>query len=124
MHITLKQLEIFLEVAKTGNMTQASEVLHLTQSACSMALSALEKQLGDPLFDRHGKKLILNERGRILFPKASNIISQVKESEALMLGKKGKMLAGNLIIGASTTLGNYVLPKIIGSFAASIHKQK
>ena len=116
MRITFKQIEVFSAVAKTGNMTQAAEALHLTQSACSMALSAMESQLGGVLFDRHGKKLILNERGRLLLPKAANIITQIEELQDLMTGKNESVLAGHLIVGASTTIGNYLLPKIIGDF--------
>lgn len=116
MRITLKQIEVFVAIAKAGNMTHASEILFLTQSACSMALSTLENQLGGVLFDRHRKKLILNERGRVLLPKAANIITQIKELQDLMTGKKEGVLAGHLIVGASTTIGNYLLPKIIGNF--------
>ena len=122
MRITFKQIEIFCAIAKTGNITQAAETVFLTQSACSMALSSIENQLGGALFDRHGKKLVLNERGRLLFPKAANIITQIKELQDLMTGKKESVLRGQLIIGASTTIGNYLLPKIIGNFL-STHPQ-
>jgi DNA-binding transcriptional LysR family regulator len=124
MRITFKQIEVFVAVAKTGNMTQAASALHLTQSACSMALSAIETQLGGVLFDRHGKKLFLNERGRMLFPKAVNIIVQIKELRDLMMGKKEGTLAGHLIVGASTTIGNYLLPKMIGDFITVYPKTK
>jgi DNA-binding transcriptional LysR family regulator len=116
MKITFKQIEVFVAIAKAKSITRASEELHLTQSACSMSLSAMENQLGGVLFDRHGKKLIMNERGRVLFPKAANIITQVKELQDLMAGKKEEALAGHLILGASTTIGNYLLPRIIGNF--------
>lgn len=116
MRITIKQLEVFVAVAKTGNMTLAATAVHITQSACSMALAAMEQQLSGALFDRHGKKLILNERGRILFPKAVNLLTQMTELEELMLGKKQQQLIGHIIVGASSTIGNYVLPEIIGEF--------
>ncbi len=116
MKITFKQIEVFVAITKLGNMTQAASALFLTQSACSMALSSLETQLGGALFDRHGKKLILNERGKLLFPKAANIITQLSELQDLMTVKKTKTVTGNLIVGASTTIGNYLLPEIIGTF--------
>jgi len=122
MKITFKQIEVFVAIAKTGNMTQAADLLFMTQSACSMALSNIELQLGGLLFDRYGKKLILNERGRVLLPKAANIITQTNELQDLMLGEKEKILSGHLIVGASTTIGNYLLPKIIGNFL-TIHPQ-
>lgn len=122
MNITIKQLEVFAAIAKTENMTQAAESLHLTQSACSMALSSLEEQLGGVLYDRHGKKLILNERGRILFPKAVNIITQICEVQSVMTNKKETKLTGEFVLGASTTIGNYLLPGLIGKYVA-LHPQ-
>jgi DNA-binding transcriptional LysR family regulator len=116
MKITFKQIEVFVAVAKRGNMTQAAKALFLTQSACSMALSALEGQLNGALFDRRGKKLVLNEKGKVLFPKAANILTQVTELEDVMKREKATTLTGNLIVGASTTIGNYLLPGIIGNF--------
>lgn len=124
MKITIKQIEVFVAIAKSGNMTQAANSLFLTQSACSMALSTLETQLGGILFDRYGKKLVLNERGRILFPKAANILAQLTELQDLMTGKREEILAGHITVGASTTIGNYVLPKIIGDFVVAHPRTK
>ena len=58
MHITLRQLEVFAEVLKSGSTTQASVMLSLSQSAVSAALTDLEGQLGVQLFDRVGKRLV------------------------------------------------------------------
>lgn len=116
MKITLKQLEVFIAIAKTNNMSQAADKLYISQSACSMALSALENQLGSPLFERFGKRLALNEYGRFLLPKAISIISQVQEIQDMMLEQNGESGAGHLLVGASLTIGNYLLPKIIGDF--------
>lgn len=124
IRVTFKQIAVFVSVAKTGNMTLATSALNITQSACSMALSALESQLGGALFDRQGKKLVLNERGRMLFPKAANIITQVNDLQDLMTGSKYQELTGHLIVGASTTIGNYVLPKLIGQFITTNPKTK
>ncbi|MCI5120361.1 MAG: LysR family transcriptional regulator, partial [Candidatus Electrothrix sp. AUS4] len=68
MAITLRQFQIFIAVAETKQVTRASKKLFLTQSAVSMALAELENQLGGPLFDRHGRSLLLNDRGRYLLP--------------------------------------------------------
>ena len=124
MKITLKQLKVFVAVAKNENMSQAAKIVHLTQSACSMALAILENQLDGALFDRHGKQLTLNERGRILLPKASNIIAQTEELQDLMTQDKNKDPAGHLILGASSTIGNYLLPSMIGQFVAHHPKVK
>jgi DNA-binding transcriptional LysR family regulator len=78
-----------------------------------MALATLEEQLEGSIFDRHGKQLFLNERGRVLLPKASSVISQISELKDMMMENKKDNLSGQLIIGASKTIGNYLLPKLI-----------
>lgn len=115
MAITLRQLEIFIAVAETQQVTRASKKLFLTQSAVSMALGELENQLGGPLFDRHGRSLLLNDRGRYLLPLSKDILYQVTNVET-MLSEERDRVAGSLEIVASSTIGNYVLPYLIGSF--------
>lgn len=116
MKITLRQIEVFVSIAKLQNMTTASHALALSQSACSMALSNLEMQLRTPLFDRHGKKLLLNDQGKALLSKAEHILSLVTEFEASAASPNDDHLKGHLTIGASSTIGNYLLPPIIGQF--------
>ncbi|WPD24569.1 MAG: LysR family transcriptional regulator [Candidatus Electrothrix aestuarii] len=115
MAITLRQFQIFIAVAETKQVTRASKKLFLTQSAVSMALAELENQLGGPLFDRHGRSLLLNDRGRYLLPMAKNITNQVRNIEALLSEQK-ETIAGSLEIIASSTIGNYVLPYPIALF--------
>jgi DNA-binding transcriptional LysR family regulator len=115
MAITLRQLEIFIAVVETQQVTRASARLHLTQSAVSMALSELQNQLGGALFDRRGRKLLVNDRGRYLLPLCKNILCQVDSIESLMAENAG-LLTGNLQLVASSTIGNYVLPYLIGIF--------
>ncbi len=115
MAITLRQLEIFLAVAETEHVTKASKRLFLTQSAISMAISELENQLGTPLFDRLGRRLVLNDRGRLLLPHANEILRQVRNVETL-LTESGSSVAGELKVSASTTIGNYLLPYLLGAF--------
>ncbi len=115
MAITFRQLEIFIAVAETQQVTRASKKLHLTQSAVSMALGELENQLLGPLFDRHGRSLLLNDRGRYLLPLAKNILHQVANIETV-LTEQHDTVAGVLEIVASSTIGNYVLPYLIGAF--------
>jgi DNA-binding transcriptional LysR family regulator len=116
LRITFKQLKIFAVIAQKQNMSHAAEILHLSQSACSMALAALENQLNCMLFDRHAKQLILNENGRFFLPKVLNLLAQAEEIQSWAEGAGRQELAGHLIIGASSTIGNYILPQIIGRF--------
>lgn len=115
MSITLRQLEIFIAVAETAQVTKASKKLFVTQSAVSMALAELENQLGGSLFDRHGRSLLLNARGRYLLPLAKDITCQVSNIETIM-SERNDTLEGDIDIVASTTLGNYILPYLVGAF--------
>lgn len=111
MHITLRQLEVFAEVLRSGSTTQASVVLSLSQSAVSAALADIEGQLGVQLFDRVGKRLVINEHGRLLYPKALALLEQAGEIERLFNQDNG-----SLRIGASSTIGNYMLPGMIADY--------
>jgi DNA-binding transcriptional LysR family regulator len=113
--ITLRQLEIFIAVAETAQVTKASKKLFVTQSAVSMALAELENQLGGSLFDRHGRSLLLNARGRFLLPLSKDITSQVSNIETIM-SERNDRLDGSIEIVGSTTLGNYIMPYLIGAF--------
>jgi DNA-binding transcriptional LysR family regulator len=115
MSITLRQLEIFIAVAETAQVTKASKKLFVTQSAVSMALAELENQLGGSLFDRHGRSLLLNARGRFLLPLSKDIVSQVSSIETIM-SERNDTLEGKIEVVASTTLGNYIMPYLIGAF--------
>jgi len=115
MSITLRQLEIFIAVAETAQVTKASKKLFVTQSAVSMALAELENQLGGSLFDRHGRSLLLNARGRYLLPLAKDITCQVSNIESIM-SERNDSLQGRIDVVASTTLGNYIMPYLIGAF--------
>lgn len=115
MSITLRQLEIFIAVAETAQVTKASKKLFVTQSAVSMALAELENQLGGSLFDRHGRSLLLNERGRYLLPLSKEILCQVGNVENIM-SEKNDTLHGRINVVASTTIGDYILPYLIGAF--------
>ncbi|PLV57900.1 LysR family transcriptional regulator [Erwinia sp. E602] len=111
MHITLRQLEVFAEVLKSGSTTQASQVLSLSQSAVSAALADLEGQLSVQLFDRVGKRLVVNEHGRLLYPRAVGLLEQAQEIQQLFRDDNGA-----LRIAASSTIGNYLLPGMIAGY--------
>ena len=115
MHITLRQLEIFRAVGQYGRVTGAAESLHISQPAASMALSELEKHLG-PLFDRsQGAGLKLNDAGRALMPKACELIDRAIEVET-QFAVDGAYDTGSLVINASSTIGNSLLPKMLAQF--------
>ena len=111
MNITLRQLEVFAEVLKSGSTTQASVMLALSQSAVSAALTDLEGQLGVQLFDRVGKRLVVNEHGRLLYPRALALLEQTTEIEQLFREDNGAIR-----VYASSTIGNYILPAMIARY--------
>jgi DNA-binding transcriptional LysR family regulator len=115
MAVTIRQLEIFNAVVESGQVTKAAKSLFLTQSAVSLALNEMENQLGGSLFDRSGRSLSLNDRGRYFLPISRNIIDQLEDLDSLMNEKDGQF-AGSLQLVASSTVGNYVLPYLITAF--------
>jgi DNA-binding transcriptional LysR family regulator len=115
LRTTLRQLEVFVATARKASVTQAAAAIGMTQSAASMALADFERQLGTRLFDRIGKRLALNEDGRLLYPKAVEMVERAQAMEGLF---HGASRAVNLRVGASTTIGNYLLPGLIGQLHA------
>lgn len=78
-----RQLQYFLAIASCGSMSKAAEILHISQPALSCALRNLEKEIGQNLFDRVGKKLVINENGRYLAEQsraAFNILDEAKRT--------------------------------------------
>lgn len=110
MKITLRQLEVFAAIASFGQVTRAAQSVAITQSAASMALADLERQLDAPLFDRVGRRLVLNETGRMLINRARDVIDRARDIEALA-GDTGS--AFDIRLGASVTVGNHLLPDVI-----------
>jgi DNA-binding transcriptional LysR family regulator len=119
VRLTLRQLHIFTAVADTGSTTAAGLHVALSQSATSGALNELEALLGARLFDRVGKRLVLNDSGRALLPQVRALLdgAQSIEEQFGVSGSadKGKGLATHLRVGASTTIGNYLLPSLVAS---------
>lgn len=111
LHLTLRQLEVFVAIARHGTTGRGAEATALSQSAASAALAELERQLGTPLFDRIGRQLRLNESGRLLLPRATALLEQAADIGRLFAGE-----AASLRLGASTTVGNYLLPPLIAAF--------
>ncbi|MGE4318493.1 MAG: LysR substrate-binding domain-containing protein [Deferribacterales bacterium] len=114
MNISIRQIEVFFYTAKLGNVSLAAEKLCITQAAASMALKEFENQLGEKLFERMGKKLVLNESGRAILASATELIGRASEMSGFFTDRS--RLYGDLIIGASSSIGNYVLPEYIAEF--------
>lgn len=116
LRLSLRQLQIFVAVAQSGSTTAASAAIALSQSATSSAINELERLLSLQLFDRAGKRLLLNDNGRALLPRALAMLDGAAGIE--QMARDGSGQAQSLRIGASTTIGNYVLPQLLGGFMA------
>ena len=114
MRITLRQLEIFRAVVRSGSTIGASTIVPLSQSAASAALNELERSLGVTVFDRIGKKLLLNDDGRKLLPAALAVLDAVANIEGSFGATEGAAI--DLRVFASTTVGGYVLPAVIAQY--------
>lgn len=115
-HLTLAQLQVFVAVARHGTTGLAAQALARSQSAISAALNELERGLDLRLFDRIGKRLALNENGRALMPRGLAVIDGAARIETMSDDLAAPRLS--LRVGASTTLGNYVLPAVLARYFA------
>ncbi|WP_320033798.1 LysR substrate-binding domain-containing protein [Halarcobacter sp.] len=111
--MTLKELNFFYRLSDNPNVSQIANEINISQSAISLAIKSLEKKLGESLFDRVGKKLILNERGKYFKELTYEHFIAITDSENIF--KKNK-LAGKLNIAASKTIANYMMPNIYYTF--------
>lgn len=111
---------VFYEVAKLLSFSKASEILFISQPSVSKHVKNLESQYGIALFERKGSTITLTEEGKILFDylsKAIEINSQLEFDISTL--KNTAAAQGTLIIGASTTVALYLMPKILSSFHRS-----
>lgn len=115
--ISLRQLEVFVNIAASGTVRGAAERLHVTQPAISMALAELERQLTTTLFNRDRGRLYLSPRGKELLPQAQEVVERVRDIQHHALGQTGT-IRGELRLGASNTIGNYLVGDLLGCFVA------
>jgi DNA-binding transcriptional LysR family regulator len=113
--MNLHQLRAFAVVAEEGSMTAAARRLRATQPAISKQLSELEDVLGITLFDRLPRGVRLTEAGAVLHRHAARIFAAEAAAERELSELRG-LSRGTLSIGASTTIGNYVIPSLLGTF--------
>lgn len=111
----ISSLSTFLAVARTGSFSQAGSELHVTQPAVSKRIAAVEEELGVALFDRIGRHVTLTEAGRTLLPRASRIVSEVRDCRRALSNLRGDV-SGNLLIGTSHHIGLHRLPPVLSAF--------
>jgi len=113
---TLQQLRILKAIATEKNFTKAAERLYLSQPSLSKHIKILEKNLDTLLINRETKKISLTENGEVFLQYSERILALCEEScRALIDLKNGER--GNLTVGASQTIGIYILPRVLALFA-------
>lgn len=114
----IRRLEVFCKVFELRSFTKAAEELSLSQPTVSEHIRLLEKSLGETLIDRLGREVQPTPAGQVFYRYATQIIKLLEESREALSQFKGR-LEGNLILGASTIPGTYILPRYIGSFKSA-----
>lgn len=110
-----RRLQVFHAVAKHRSFTKAAETLFMTQPAVTFQIKQLEEQFNVRLFERGHGQISLTEAGQVVFEYAERILSLSSELDARMKDLTGHV-AGALLIGASMTIADYLLPQVLGEF--------
>ena len=113
---TLQQLRIIKAIASEKSFTKAAEILFMSQPSLSKQVKIIENHLGIILVNRENNKISLTEAGKLFLQYSERILALCEEScRAINDLKNGDR--GNLIVGASQTIGTYLMPRILALFA-------
>jgi LysR family transcriptional regulator, low CO2-responsive transcriptional regulator len=115
--MTLRQFEVFLAVAGERSFSRAARRIHASQPTLSEHVSDLERELGKKLFFRRGREVTLTEAGRVFEAYAARAVSAVDGARQAIAELDG-LAHGSVLVGASTTPGLYVMPRLIAAFRA------
>jgi len=111
----LNQLKVFCAVVEKKSFSRASEAVFLSQPTVSLQIRALEQELGTNLLDRQGREISVTGSGKLLYGYARKILQIADEAEQAIAQLKG-LITGEIIIGASTIPGEYILPNLLARF--------
>ncbi|MBN1193416.1 MAG: LysR family transcriptional regulator [Coriobacteriia bacterium] len=113
--MNVSQLRTFIAVADHGSFSAAARVLGISQPAVTMQIQGLEADVAATLIDRGYRKIALTEAGRMLIPYARRVIAELDEARD-SIASLSDIITGRLTVAASTTPGQYLLPRILGGF--------
>ena len=114
----LKPLRAFCQVARLGSVSRAAEALYVSQPAVSQQLQALEREMGAPLLERNGRRLLPTREGEALYALARPLVEGIDALPAAFRRQLAGMDAGELEIAANSSTILYLLPRIVGAFRA------
>ena len=115
----LKPLRAFCQTVRLGSVSRAAEALFVSQPAITLQLQALERDLGMPLLERSGRRLVPTREGELLYEMAQPLVEQLDGLEAAFHEKVRGLDAGELRIAANSSTILYLLPQIVSAFRAS-----
>ena len=113
-----RRLQVFATVARLLSFTKAAEALHMTQPAVTFQIRQLEEHLNTRLFDRTHNRITLTEAGALVKIHADRIMAQYDQMDNEVRTLTGEV-QGPLVVGASTTIGEYFIPRIVGAYQSS-----
>lgn len=114
----VRSLGAFVEVVRRGGFSRAGEALHLTQSAVSKAVKAIEEELGQPLLVRLGRRVALTDAGQVVFDRAQAVLSVLHSIEE-QVAEVGAVRRGHLRLGIPPMVGGAFFPPVLGDFRAA-----
>ncbi len=117
------KLKVFCTVAETKSFSKASEIIHLTQPAVSLQIQALEEIYETKLFDRSSNTVTLTHQGEILYKYAKDILALYAAADK-DIGELTGLVKGSISVGASSTIGNHLLPSVLADFRGTHPKIK
>jgi LysR family hydrogen peroxide-inducible transcriptional activator len=111
----IHQLRYFIAVADEGNFSRAAAKVRVAQPSLSQQIRKLEAEVGQPLFDRLPRSVVLTEAGRCLIDYARQILASIGDARRCVDELKGEV-AGRVAVGAIPTIAPYVLPELVVTF--------
>jgi len=116
--VNISQLKTFVAVVDHCSFSEAARVLGISQPAATMHVQSLESDVGATLFDRGYRNISLTEAGEMLIPYARRILAEVADAHDA-IESMGDVVTGRVTIAASTTPGQYLLPRLLGTFLSA-----
>jgi LysR family transcriptional regulator, hydrogen peroxide-inducible genes activator len=115
----IHQLEYFVAIVETGGFSRAAERCNVAQPSLSQQIIKLEQEIGHPLFDRLGRKVVLTDVGRRLLPRANAILGELQDIKVEMQNEIEEGF-GTLVVGFIPTIAPFVLPRVIRRFGREL----
>lgn len=113
--MNVAQLRTFISVVDRGSFSEAARILGISQPAVTMQIQSLEADLGATVLDRGYRRVALTEAGRTLLPYARRVLAEIEQARDSIESLSG-VVSGRLTVAASTTPGQYLLPRMLGGF--------